>query len=175
MACYSVPLNTFSNSIRLTYSSLHKTHVVFFFPSTRTSNFKYFWMHIERERLNSILEVSMAQKKNSTLGMRLACRSDTLVTPFQSARRHIPEEGIGIAYRISNVFQQFHILKKMRGWGQYILCRPSSTVLVPLSVNISRWNYDSLCGILKQTSKSCKKCSAYSAWHKTYLRVGDAF
>jgi hypothetical protein len=62
---------------------------------------------------NRILGISMAQKKNSTLEMKPSCRSDTLVTPFQGAGRHIPEDGMVTAERISIVFQQFHILKKM--------------------------------------------------------------
>jgi hypothetical protein len=53
--------------------------------------------------------------------------------------------------------------------------RLSLTVHAPLSGNISRGNYDSLCGIFKQTPGSCKKCSAYSVRHKTYSRAGDAF
>jgi ABC-type lipoprotein export system ATPase subunit len=77
-------------------------------------------MLLNRERLNRTLGISMAQKKNSTLEMKPACRSDTLVTPRvhdvnsqKTAEARLRE--------LSNVFQQFHVFKKMRVQAS-ILC-----------------------------------------------------
>ena len=165
MVCYSVPLITLSNSIRLTYSSLYRINIVFFWvPEPQISNtFRctssvkdsaVFWRS-PWHRKKKIKPGNEASVSFRYVGNSLPKR-----TTSHHRRRH--------SHRLGNIkCPSATSHPHNAGSGQYILCRPSSTVLAALSLNISRWKYDSLCGILKQTSRSCKKCSAYSVRQKT--------
>jgi hypothetical protein len=169
MARYCVPLITFSNSIRQTYSSSYKTHIVFFRVPERQISNTFRWTSGVKD--STVFWGFPWHRKNFNPGNEASMSFRYVVTPFQSARRHIPEKTIR-EYQRS--FSNFTSSRKC-GFEPVYLCRPSSTVLAPRSVDISRWNYDSLYGILKQTSGSCKKCSAYSVRCKIYSGAGDTF